>query len=430
MAPPARSCETLIGMNTDLHTTNAASARRTRPRDRKLTILRAASDAFTRDGYHRTSMTDIARSLDISSTAIYRHFRNKEDLLSQTLLHGLDATVARLQEARHSQDSGNAILTELVTMSLEYRGLPRLWQREVRSLSPAHRQAVLMRVMRLNVALRQVVRTLRPELGPADVEFAAWCVLSIAVSPSHHNVQLPQAAYAEQLGGMIENVVASAPAPAGANQRYDARTVDPESDDEALDRAIRPERLIVAAAHLFNTRGYAAVGIEDIGAAAGISGPSIYHHFGSKSDLLTEIVERNEQWIRLYTSRAMMMGSSTEESLELILRSYAQFAAEQPDLVGTAVTEVIHLPPEYAARFRKTHRDGIVRWARLLQVARPELELDVARVQVQAVTTIVNDAVRNERLRHRPDLVDALVSVGNQVMSAPTTVAHTSRTAG
>lgn len=407
---------------------STAATRRTRPRDRKLSILRAAETAFAKNGYHRTSMADIARSLDITSTALYRHFKNKEDLLAQTLIGGLDTTLERLQRARRTDENGVAILDELVAMSLEFRGLPRLWQREVRNLSPDVRRGVLMRVLRLNVQLRHAVAMRRPDLAAEDVELLAWCVLSIAVSPSHHNVQLPTEQFATQLGAMIDAVVESDAVFGGDARRpyprTSALTDNTDTTDDALERAIRPERLLVAAARLFNTRGYAAVGIEDIGAAAGIAGPSIYHHFESKADLLTEIVERSEQWIVLYTSRALMVGTTTEQSLSLILKSYTQFALEQPDMIGTAVTEVIHLPETHGARFRKAHRDGVVRWARLLQVARPELELDAARVQIQAMTTIVNDAVRNDRIRTRPDLVDAICAIGERVMFATAAPEH------
>ncbi|MBY6540460.1 TetR/AcrR family transcriptional regulator [Rhodococcus sp. BP-349] len=48
----------------------------------------------------------------------------------------------------------------------------------------------------------------------------------------------------------------------------------------------RPRRLLDAAADLFGARGYAAVGIDDVAAAAGVTGPSVYRWFDSKYDLL------------------------------------------------------------------------------------------------------------------------------------------------
>lgn len=45
-------------------------------------------------------------------------------------------------------------------------------------------------------------------------------------------------------------------------------------------------RLSAAAATLFGARGYAAVGVDEIAAAVGTTGPSFYRHFDTKYDLL------------------------------------------------------------------------------------------------------------------------------------------------
>jgi AcrR family transcriptional regulator len=47
---------------------------------RQAAILRAAFDAFTRYGFRRTSMADIASGVGISRAALYLHYRNKEDI--------------------------------------------------------------------------------------------------------------------------------------------------------------------------------------------------------------------------------------------------------------------------------------------------------------------------------------------------------------
>ena len=47
----------------------------------------------------------------------------------------------------------------------------------------------------------------------------------------------------------------------------------------------RPSRrveLLAVAAQLFAERGFANVTVDDIGAAAGVSGPALYHHFDGK----------------------------------------------------------------------------------------------------------------------------------------------------
>lgn len=50
------------------------------PPDRRTTILLAAKEAFSRYGYQRTSMADVAGLAGISRPALYEHFENRGDL--------------------------------------------------------------------------------------------------------------------------------------------------------------------------------------------------------------------------------------------------------------------------------------------------------------------------------------------------------------
>ena len=52
----------------------------------------------------------------------------------------------------------------------------------------------------------------------------------------------------------------------------------------------RRDKLIAAAERLVAERGFLAVRLEDIGAAAGVSGPAIYRHFPNKEALLVELL--------------------------------------------------------------------------------------------------------------------------------------------
>lgn len=51
-----------------------------RPLDRQDAILDAAFRSFAAYGFRRTTMDDIARTAGISRSALYLHFRNKEDI--------------------------------------------------------------------------------------------------------------------------------------------------------------------------------------------------------------------------------------------------------------------------------------------------------------------------------------------------------------
>ncbi len=52
-------------------------------------------------------------------------------------------------------------------------------------------------------------------------------------------------------------------------------------------------RLVAAALELFNRRGYAATTVREIVAAAGVTKPVLYYHFGSKEGIYNAILQRS-----------------------------------------------------------------------------------------------------------------------------------------
>lgn len=69
------------------------------PTDRQDTILVAAFQAFATYGYRRTSMDDIARGAGLSRTALYLHYRNKEDIVRSMTNRHFEQAAADLKMA-------------------------------------------------------------------------------------------------------------------------------------------------------------------------------------------------------------------------------------------------------------------------------------------------------------------------------------------
>ncbi|GLZ29250.1 hypothetical protein Lesp02_14400 [Lentzea sp. NBRC 105346] len=59
-----------------------------------------------------------------------------------------------------------------------------------------------------------------------------------------------------------------------------------------MKRAERRAQIIGAATRAFAARGYAATGLEDVAAAAGVTRALLYRHFSSKSDLYRAVLAR------------------------------------------------------------------------------------------------------------------------------------------
>ena len=59
-----------------------ATATRRRTHDRRAQISAIAAELFSERGYHGVGLGEIASAAGITGPAIYRHFRNKQDILA------------------------------------------------------------------------------------------------------------------------------------------------------------------------------------------------------------------------------------------------------------------------------------------------------------------------------------------------------------
>lgn len=386
-----------------------SSARVSRPRNRKELILRAASEHFLREGYHRTSMADIATTVGITSTALYRHFRNKNELLERCVLDALDLTAARIAEAGTLDE----LIDALIRVVLDQRGVSALWQREARYLTDETRADIWHRVLAISERVRAMLVPARTDLDEQRVELLSWCLMAIFDSVSHHRVVLPRDRFEDLLREMARSVVG-----ASMISMNPPRPIEPIIPDPAENYQLsRRERLLGVATRLFSERGYAAVSIDDIGAAAGITGPSVYYHFKSKSHLLAELVNYGAKATEHYTALAAAETATPRGVCEALANYYISFATAQPDLSWAAVSELTHLPADEARKHRDRQRAGIMRWIGSLLAMRPELDAAEARVVVQAVLMIVNDVVRIQQLRREPVMTSELSAICSAVQA-------------
>ena len=88
--------------------------------------------------------------------------------------------------------------------------------------------------------------------------------------------------------------------------------------------------ILVQALQLFASRGYDAVGVQEIAAAAGVTKPTLYHYFHSKQGLLEALLQ--EYYGQLY--EAVCTAAAYEGDLPLTLYRLAntcfRFAQQQP----------------------------------------------------------------------------------------------------
>jgi AcrR family transcriptional regulator len=343
----------------------------------------AAAELFVRRGYPHVAMGDIADAVAIGPSALYRHFRGKQELLAAVVEDALTALAG-------------TDLAELATGALDRRDVGVLWQRESRHLDPAERHRVGEPLRQLARQLAGHLRDRRRDLTADQAGLLAWSVLAVLVSVSFQRVDLPRPAYGELMTSLAGTVAAVRLPDLG--KRTAAPVTEPAS---------RRELLLTTATRLFAERGFHSVAIEEVGATAGIAGPSVYHHFESKAELLMTALHAGAD--------ALGEGLRTA-SLRTLLRSYAGYSLAHHDVVDLLITEVGLLPEPERHDLRRTQREYVEAWVGLLLDVHPDLGAGPARVRVQAVLTVVNDVARTPHLRTLPGVEDALHVIGSALL--------------
>lgn len=148
--------------------------------------------------------------------------------------------------------------------------------------------------------------------------------------------------------------------------------------------APRRELLLTAAADLFAARGFHEVGIDDIGAAAGITGPGVYRHFASKQALLESLCDRTMDRM-LHSAQALPSGS-----LEGLVDLHVQFAVSERALLSVWVRELRFLDEDVSRSLRARQRSYEQIWRSALAARRGDVERDEVALIVGAALAMLN----------------------------------------
>ncbi|MEU3570949.1 TetR/AcrR family transcriptional regulator [Kitasatospora sp. NPDC036755] len=388
-----------------------------RPPGRRAQILAVAADRFHRRGYHQVSMTEVAAGVGITAPALYRHFRGKPELLDRAVRLGLDALSEGLRPARTTADLGAA----LAAVAVGHRPLGTLVQRDARLLPPA-RRAALRRELRADVALMvAVLRAERPELAVVDAELLCWSALSACAGLSYQSAA-PQPRRAEALLREVVAAVLAVPL-SGTAAGSTGSTGGPAPEAASYAPGPRPrarrEELLAAAVRLFHQRGFDNVSTDQLGAAVGISGPSVYRHFDSKAELLAASLVRSRERLWHEVDRAIAAAAGPAAALEAGLAAYVGFALRNGDYLGAMLSETERLAPPDRRAAVDFRRDFLRTWVGLLRQVRPGDDAATARIRVHALFALVNDGVRNRPHSARPGLGDCLLRLGRAVLGTP-----------
>jgi AcrR family transcriptional regulator len=157
------------------------------------------------------------------------------------------------------------------------------------------------------------------------------------------------------------------------------------------DQPSRREQILHAAAQLFAERGARAVGVDDVGAAVGVTGPAIYRHFASKDAMLAEMLVRiSERLLAGGTACVAEAGDDAAEQLRALIAFHVDFALDNPALITVQDRDLASLSDVDAAQVRRLQRRYVEVWVAVLARLHPAADAAACRARAHAVFGLIN----------------------------------------
>lgn len=156
-------------------------------------------------------------------------------------------------------------------------------------------------------------------------------------------------------------------------------------------RRSRREEILEIAVGLFATRGYHGVSMDDIGAAAGVTGPALYHHFAGKEAMLAAaLIPVSEQLLAGGKARTAEASDDPATALATLVDFHVEFALANPAVIALHLHELDRLPEEPRRQIRRLQRLYVEEWVNTLTELRSELDAGEARVLAHAAFGLMN----------------------------------------
>ncbi|ADG98975.1 transcriptional regulator, TetR family [Segniliparus rotundus DSM 44985] len=391
---------------------NTAPRTATRPPGRKTQLLRIGSELFAAKGYPNVSVAQIAAAAGVTAPAIYRHFPDKQAILGEAVLDAIH----RLEEVTTPELTFDEFVIEMTSVTVARPDLAVLWRWGVMHLDAQWRGPIRERSRALLGRWTTGIRMLRPELDPEQARMMARVMASTVSSAIVRPGRLSSAKHASMLTDVVRRVMATQLPPAApAPSQSDEIPEEARQDHSAAARGKaganagargRREQLLGAASELFLARGYAAVGVDELGAAVGISGPSVYRHFPDKQAVLAAVCLRGVRRLseQVETELGQLEGNDPGSRLRALVRAHTSVLLSSSDLVVAASIGSVELAGPAGQEARDFLRAHITRWSTALLQLDEDLSPAEAKVVVYAALTLANDLARGRSTRNRPHL--------------------------
>jgi len=131
--------------------------------------------------------------------------------------------------------------------------------------------------------------------------------------------------------------------------------------------------------------------MDDIGGAAGVTGPALYHHFaGKEAMLVAALAPVSESLLEGALARINEQAGDPSGALAALVEFHVAFALTHPAVIALHLHELDRLPAEPRREIRRLQRKYVEEWVNVLCALHRGLAPAEARVLAHAAFGLMN----------------------------------------
>ncbi|MFJ4028056.1 TetR/AcrR family transcriptional regulator [Paenarthrobacter sp. NPDC089989] len=159
--------------------------------------------------------------------------------------------------------------------------------------------------------------------------------------------------------------------------------------------------LLSAAASLFADNGFSRVSLEDLGAAAGVSGPAVYRHFPGKQAVLAELLLSVSRDLLSGGQKVIAEADDPSSALRGLIAFHVDFALKNPDVIRVQDRDFGSLGETDQAEVRSLQRSYVETWVKVLGQLHSGIDTADLRVRAHAAFGLINSTPHSVRQHGR-----------------------------
>ena len=322
-----------------------------RPAERKIAmtkakIIDAAFRAWGRTFYQKTSLSQVAKELDVSKPALYRYFLNKKALIEAMTEWFLDAFADSIrsdyEQAFKLNDSDEGISGIIQGVAVFYAKNVYAFIFRLINLHPSRdmsenstRTGLKSRGLDMD-ALYQIHKNDYSMTDSGMLTHFIFTTLSFLMAKFHEAGKFspnpPSESEIEKVSGDICRIIKQG---IGFQaQEFDALNFEElEKRVEQTVNAVEPEPLLRAVAEAVAEAGPWAASMEMVAQRSGLSKSSLYGHFKNKKDMIRRLFMGEFKKIIDFARKGIGLSSIPAEQLYLGIFSVAVYLRSRPEIL-------------------------------------------------------------------------------------------------